>query len=322
MAASMPGGKSTAGIAGVINRARHTIYSTYEGPLDPEVSDAKGKTWFLDTGLTRQRMDKLTKVLGGESHRFPTWKDGDIDELVWKVHEHVSNSSNPPYFYGDRAINVRYGVDGPMLNLIDQWVMWLESRTWRRPPVPHWNFGACITYIQLVKTMLAVAGVNAQRAWVHPATPLLPNGHIVQLSDDDLLDVEGGPGKYKPQIHEFIAARTKLSFYARVVLVDKPGPHGEAGYDQFEGCLYHGGKLYPGGFRIGHYPPEIRKSRAGFSSPKDVMRWWQGIKSDQGKFERFLAWRAEKPWLMFFDKDGKPYNSPYDIPPLQRLPLL
>jgi hypothetical protein len=32
----------------------------------------------------------------------------------------------------------------------------------KRPPgaQPHWNFGACISYVQLMKTMPAIAGIN------------------------------------------------------------------------------------------------------------------------------------------------------------------
>ena len=168
MAVNGPDG-TLGGVGGVINRTRHTIYSIYEDPLNPAVSNKSGKKWWADTGLTRQRLEKLLQALGGGHKRFPTPAQADLDQLIWNLHQHV-NDSGPPYFNGARGARVEYGMGGPHLEYIDQWVMWLESRTWNRPPArqPHWNYGACITYIQLMKTMLAIAGINAQRAWVLP----------------------------------------------------------------------------------------------------------------------------------------------------------
>jgi len=326
--ASSTGTQATVG--GVINRTRHTIYSIYEDPLNPWVSKATGKKWWVDTGLTKQRLDKLLQAFGGKNHRNQTPADADIDHLIWHLHQHV-NDSSPPYFNGDRAVVVQYGVDGPSLDTLDQWVMWLASRTWNRRPKeqPHWNFGACITYVQLMKTMLAMAGINSQRAWVYPKTTQWPNGMSVRWDHSDLVDVEDVDKDDPNDLDQYNSRETKPQGWpffdnhgnertAYVRLIDRPGANGDILYERFEACLYYGGKLVPGAIPIHRYPPDVRHAQVGFANATEVLRWWISVK--HGDFKRFMAWVSESP-RGFFDKNGKFYSSPYDIPELLQLPI-
>ena len=306
IAVSTPGGTPGAGVGGVINRSRHTIYSIYEDPLKPSVSNKSGSKWWVDTGLTKQRLDKLLLAFGGHADRFPTPAATDIDRLIWQLHQHV-NDSSPPYFNGARGAFVMYGQDGPKLDYLDQWVMWLASRTWNRAPreQPHWNFGACITYVQLMKTMLAMAGINAQRAWVYPKTTVWPNGIDVDWDDSDLVDVEDvDPDtaddleKYlgqrtKPQDWTFLDKRSGLEFKAEVRLIDKPAANGDAVSDHFEACLYYGGKLVPGAIPTRRYPANVLQDRVGFANATELLRWWHSVK--HGNFRRFMAWVSDSP---------------------------
>lgn len=324
---SSPEGTPSAGVGGLINRTRHTIYSIWEDPLNPSVSNKAGKKWFADTGLTKQRLDKLIQAIGGDKHRFPTATKADIDRLIWNLHHHV-NSSSPPYFNGQRGVTISYGMDGPELDLLDQWVMWIPSRTWKRLPKaqPHWNFGACISYVQLMKTMLAIAGINSQRAWLYPKTTQWPNGEDVDWDDSDLLDLEDRDPdveKYRipkttPQEWPFPDPNTKLMSKATVRLIEKPGPHGTPFYEAFEACLYYDGKLVPGAIPPRRYPPDVLHDRVGFANAKELLRWWHSVK--HGDFKRFMAWVSESP-PAFFDKDGTYYSSPYKIPVSKQLPV-
>lgn len=327
---STSSGSQAAGAGGVINRTRHEIYSIYDDPFDPAVSKSTGKKWYFDTGLTKQRLDKLLQVMGGKHHRNPTPAGTDVDHLIWLVHQHV-NDSAPPYFNGARALEVQYGQSGPKLALIDQWVMWLASRTWNRPPKeqPHWNFGACITYVQLMKTMLAMAGINSQRAWVYPKTTQWPNGMSVDWDDSDLVDVEDVDRGNPDDLDQYKSRETKPQEWpfldnhgnehtATVRLIDRPGPHGEINFEFFEGCLYYGGKLVPGAIPTRRYPDDVQKNQLGFANATELLRWWVSV--DHGGFKRFMAWVSDSP-RGFFDKNGKFYSSPYDIPELLQLPV-
>jgi hypothetical protein len=312
---------SSAGVTGVINNTRHTLFSVYEDPLNPAVSNKDGTKWYAETGLSRQRLDKLLQAIGGNHHRFPTPKPADIDRLIWLVHKHV-NDSSPPYFNGERGAGIRYGKDGPLVEYIDQWVMWLASHTWNKPPKrqPHWNYGACISYVQLMKTMLAITGVNAQRAWVLPKTTVWPDGKAAHWTDADLVDVDNDDKKKMvPQGWTFVDTTTGIEYKAEVRLIDKPLPNGAPYMEAFEACLYYGGKLVPGAIPTHRYPSEVLHDRVGFANATEVLRWWHSVK--HGDFERFMAWVAQTPAMAYFDKDGNYYDSPYKIPVDQRLPV-
>jgi hypothetical protein len=311
------------GVAGVINRTRHTLYSIYEDPLNPEVSNASGEKWSADTGLTTQRLDKLLVAIGAKNHRFPTPTADDIDDLIWLLHKHV-NDSSPPYFNGARDIPVRYGMNGRALDVTDQWVMWLKSHSWNRPSgePKHWNFGACITYVQLMKTMLAMAGINSRRAWLYPKTTHLPksntypNGRDIELADSELVSLDDETKTAQPQsgtIH-----LDGIEYNVQVKLIDKPGANGDIHAENFEACLYYGGKVVPAAIPTHRYPTEVLDLEIGFRNPTEMLRWWHDLK--HGDFQRFMAWVSHSP-QGFFDNDGNIYDSPYEIPVELRLPV-
>ena len=328
IAVSGPDG-TLGGVGGVIDRTRHVIYSVYEDPLNPAVSNKSGKKWWVDTGLTRQRLEKLLQAFGGGNKRFPTPAQADIDQLIWHLHKHV-NDSSPPYFNGARGVRVEYGRGGPQLDYLDQWVMWLESRTWNRPPArqPHWNYGACITYIQLMKTMLGIAGINVQRAWVFPKTTLWPNGIDVEWDNEDLVDVEDVDRGDRDDVERYKSRETKeqtwpfmrngIAYNATVRLIDRPKANGAPLYEAFEGCLYYGGKFLPGAISTRRYPADLLKNRTGFANATEVLRWWTSVQ--HGGVKRFMAWASESP-PGFFDSQGDYYTSPYDIPVSRHLPV-
>jgi len=306
---------------GTINRTNHKIFGIYEDPLDPAVSSASGSPQSPIDGLTKQRLDKLTVIIGGANRRFPTPSPSDLDRLIWKLCKTI-NDSGPPHFYGGRAEAVQYGGFGssfPSIDLVDQWVMWLEGH--KIPPDAGenprpWNVGACISYAQLMKTMLAAAGINSRRAWVIPKTTLLPGGVTVSISANDVVNVDS---------YDSSREQTRtipyggLNYTATVKLIDNPYPNGSPSWENFEACLYYGGKLVPGAIATSRYPASILSGHVGFPDALAVLRWWHSV--SHGSFHRFMAWVASSPSKAFFDRDGNYYASPYSIPVHMRLPV-
>jgi hypothetical protein len=301
---------------GVINRTNHKIFGIYDDPRDPDSSSAAGTALSPVDGLTKQRLDKVTLAIGGGNRRFPTPAASDLESLVWHVGKHVNNSG-PPHFYGGRDHRVQYGAGGPYVDLIDQWVMWLNGRSMSPDsgvPDRPWNVGACISYAQLMKTMLASVGVQAQRAWVYPKTNLMPDGSTVTLQESDLVEVEGGPS-VSPQQHTF--NNGGLSYPSEVKLVGQPqswGPY----IDNFEACLYYNGRLIPGAFSTNQYPTSVQNGGVGFPNAFSLFKWWQSIR--QNGHPRFMVWYCESPGG-YFDRHGKLYSSPYDIHAANWLPV-
>jgi hypothetical protein len=302
---------------GTIKRTNHEIFGIFDDPRDPDNSSAAGTALSPVDGLTKQRLDKVTLAIGGAKRRFPTPAASDLEKLVWHVGKHV-NDHSPPRFYGGRSKFIRYGVAGPTVDLIDQWVMWLQGR--KMPPdagepAKPWNVGACISYAQLMKTMLASVGVQARRAWVYPKTNRLPDGSIVLLTEDDLIFVEGGGPSASPQKYTFHDGG--LTFAAEVKLIGQPevtGPY----VDNFEACLYFNGRLIPGAFRTQDYPPKVRSGEVGFPDVWSLFKWWQTKK--QNGYPRFMLWFSQTP-RAFFDVNGTRYDSPYDVDHHKWLPM-
>lgn len=306
---------------GVIDRSNHKIFGIYEDPLDPVISSASGSLQSPVDGLTKQRLDKMTLAIGGANRRFPTPSSSDIDRLIWKLCQTI-NDSGPPHFYGGRAEAVQYGGFGPSspaVDLVDQWVMWLEGR--QVPPntgvgPKPWNVGACISYVQLMKTMLAAAGINSRRAWVIPKTTLLPDGSTVSVSASDVVYLD---------TYDFSHEQARaipyggITYNATPKLIDNPLPDGTPSYENFEACLYYGGKLVPGAIATSKYPASILSGHVGFPDALAVLRWWHGV--SHGAFHRFMAWVANSPSTAYFDRDGVYYATPYSIPVDKRLPV-
>jgi hypothetical protein len=303
---------------GTINRTNHKIFGLYEDPRDPDDGTPAGSALAPVTGLTKQRMDKVMLAIGGSNRRFPTHRPDDLKKLVWHVGRHVNNSG-PPHFYGGRNKYVRYGsfASGPQIELIDQWVMWIEGH--RIPPDPgepsrSWCVGACITYAQLMKTMLASVGVHSLRAWVYPKTTLMPDGTHVSLSEADLVRYEGGPA-VAPQSWPFHYGG--LTYPAKVKLVGQPestGPY----IDNFEACLYYNGHLIPGAFPTHSYPDSVQNGGEGFPNAFSLFRWWQSIR--QNGHPRFMLWVSNKP-AGYFDRHGAFYTDPYAVHSRNWLPI-
>jgi hypothetical protein len=317
------GATPSVGVAGIISQTNHRIYCIFEDPLNPELSNATGKKLQPVTGLTAQRLDKLMLAHGGAHLRFPTQTDDDVNRLIWQVTVYV-NDHSPPYFDNNRAAHVQYGIDGPSVEFIDQWVMWLTSRPGPDHPadMPHWNFGACITYVHLMKAMLAVAGINTRRAWLIPKSPVWPDRTKSEWDDSQLFTLDGVSGSRisgGAQDWTFIADNG-VEFHSFVRLIDRPD-HGRAAGEAFEACLFYDGKLVPAAIPTSRFPPKAMHER-GFANPKDLLRWWHNV-HHQG-FQRFMAWVSEATRdhpLAFFDKDSNIYKSPYEIPKELRLPL-
>jgi hypothetical protein len=302
---------------GTISRSTHKIFGIYEDPLDPNTSSMSGARQSPVDGLTKQRLDKLTVIIGGQNRRFPTLASADLDRLIWKLCQTI-NDSGPPHFYGPRSINVQYGAGGPLIDTVDQWVMWLEGR--RIPPdagvsARSWCVGACISYVQLMKTMLAAAGINSRRAWVIPKTTLLPGGSAVSLSNNDLIAFDDLDLDAKEQRHTFTVGG--VTYNAAVRLIDNPDGTSPS-WEYFEACLYYGGKLVPGAIPTHRYPAGVLSGRVGFSDALAVLRWWHSV--SHGAFHRFMAWVSESP-EGYFDRDGRFYDNPYRIPVALRLPV-
>jgi hypothetical protein len=302
---------------GTIGRSNHKIFSIHEDPLDPDISSASGTVQAPVDGLTKQRLDKLTVIIGGANRRFPTPASSDLDRLIWKLCQTI-NDSGPPHFYGPRSINVQYGAGGPLIDTVDQWVMWLEGR--KIPPdagvsARSWTVGACISYVQLMKTMLAAAGINSRRAWVIPKTTRLPDGSTVSHSMDDLVAFDNLDLDAKEQSHAFhVGGKT---YKAAVRLIDNPEGTSST-WEYFEACLYYGGKLVPGAIPTRRYPPHVLAGHVGFPDSLAVLRWWHSV--SHGTFHRFMAWVSESP-EGYFDRDGTLYASPYSIPVGKQLPV-
>ena len=302
---------------GTIQRTNHKVFGIYDDPRAPDDSSEAGTALSPVDGLTKQRLDKVTLAIGGGNRRFPTPAAQDLERLVWHVGKHV-NDNGPPHFYGGRDERVQYGAGGPFVELIDQWVMWIQGRA--MPPdtgVPSkpWNVGACITYAQLMKTMLASVGVQARRAWVYPKTTRLPDGSTVHLTENDLIEIEGGGPSATPQTHTF--HHGGLDYASEVKLVGQPevtGPY----LDNFEACLYYNGRLIPGAFPTWEYPRTVQSGGVGFPNAFSLFHWWQSIR--QNGHPRFMVWYSETP-EGYFDRNGAFYSSPYDIRPANWLPI-
>jgi hypothetical protein len=317
VAISAADGTTTPGTAGVITKSKHTIFGIYALPREPWDNTEAGRDFYTDTGLTKQRLDKITLVIGGTKRRFPTSKASDLDELVWRVHQNVNDSSAPPYFNGERSFKILYNqkpdktatkAKAPIeVGLVDQWVMWAPSGGGYNGPSPHWNYGACITYIQLMKTMLATVGLQARLAWVIPKTTQLPDVDApITLAETDIVDFDSH-ADLPTQKHDF-KGKSGVTWQAEVVLMERPE---KGGWEQFEGCLWFNNRFYPGAIPTTKYPDSMQRAHQGFSSGIEVLRWW--IKVNHGKFERFMVWKAESPALLFFDRDGGPHEDAYDI---------
>jgi hypothetical protein len=295
---------------GTINVTNHKIFGIYEAPLDPNDSSPSGVTQSSVDGLTKQRLDKLTLAIAGAKRRFPTPAKDDVHRLIWKVCQAVNNSGLT--FYGGRNPHLKYGVSGPELNYLDNWLMWLRGAHWIQPdpnkPKKPWNVGACITYVQTMKTMLAAVGINARRAWVYPKTTRLPNGSTISLPDSQLVAIDDS-SPVEPQSC-MIPVGTH-SYPAEAVLVGAPEEDGFPYMDGFEACLYYDGNLVPGAFATTRYPGEV-----AFTSALQVLRWWAHGKG------RFMVWLGRPNGkIKYFDVDGKMYSSPYAIPANKRLPV-
>ncbi len=317
VAISAADGTTSPGVTGVITRSRHTVFSIYGLPREPSDNTEAGRDFYTDSGLTKQRLDKITLVLGGSKRRFPTSKLSDLDELVWRVHKDLNDTNNPPYFYGERSFKIKYNLkpdkklkkqkDPIEIGVVDQWVLWAPSGGGYSGPFPHWNYGACITYIQLMKTMLAMIGIHTRLAWVIPKTTQLPNlDDPINLSESDLVDFNSH-SELPTQKHVFTAP-SGVQWQAEVVLMERPE---KGGWEQFEGCLFYNNRYYPGAIPTEKYPDSVKKDRRGFGSGVEVLRWW--ISVSHGKFERFMVWKAEIPTLLFFDRDGGPHQDAYEI---------
>lgn len=313
---------ATTGITpgGTIHQTNHKIFGLYDAPRDPDDGTTAGRALAPVTGLTRQRLDKVMLAIGGNNRRFTIRGPADLMKVVWHVGKQV-NDSGPPHFYGGRNKFVSYGAfaGGPKIDLIDQWVMWIEGHS--IPPDPgvpkkSWCVGACITYAQLMKTMLAAVGVQALRAWVYPKTELMPNGSRVKLKVSDLVQFEGGPA-VSPQQWSF--THDGLSYAAEVKLIGQPeatGPY----VDNFEACLYYQGHLIPGAFATHTYPASVRTGGEGFPDAFSLFHWWQSVR--QHGHPRFMLWYSDthSP-RAYFDKRGKFYTDPYAVAPDDWLPL-
>ena len=303
---------------GTIDRSNHKIFSTYEDPLNPDVSNSSGSPLSPITGLTKQRLDKLTLIIGGYSRRFPTPSSSNLDRLIWTLCKTI-NDSGPPHFDGRRAQWVQYGGDsGPYVNLVDQWVMWLEGRKIPVEPGSEnkaWNVGACISYAQLMKTMLGSVGINSRLAWVIPRTTLLPNGTTVSVSASDavITDTFDDSHLQTATIHY-----NGLDYAVSPKLINDPFPDGTPSYENFEACLFYGGKLVPGAIPTSRYPKSILAGQVGFPDALAVLRWWHSV--SHGKFHRFMAWVSQTTGA-FFDRDGTFYSNPYHIPVAKWLPV-
>jgi hypothetical protein len=205
------------------------------------------------------------------------------------------------------------------VELIDEWVMWLNGRSIPPDPDPlapnkPWNVGACITYVQLMKTMLASVGVQARRAWVYPKTNLLPDRSTITLTESDLVEIEGGPS-VAPQTHTF--THGGLVYATEVKLVGQPEPAGPY-LDNFEACLYYNGNLIPGAFSTNQYPTSVQAGGVGFPNAFSLFRWWQSIR--QRGHPRFMVWFSATPGG-YFDRHGTFYSSPYAIDAANWLPV-
>ncbi len=334
VAISAADGTTSPGIAGVITRSRHTIFCIYDLPREPKDNSEAGTNFRLDSGLTKQRLDMITLVLN-EKRRFSTAKASQLDELVWLVHRKVNDAHDPPYFYGgDRSFDLRFNVkpgkkakakkppdlikkppDQIRIAVVDQWVL-LAPSPGGEERSRHWNYGACITYIQLMKTMLAMIGIQARLSWVFPKTTLLPTVDTpITLSESDVVDYASDNPDLPTQKHEFVG-KSGAKWEAEVVLMERPE---KSGWELFEGCLYWNKRYYPGAIPIGKYPQSVQDSHLGFSSALDVLRWW--ITVSHGKFQRFMVWKAETPTLLFFDVNGGAFLDAYKIPAEDHLPF-
>jgi hypothetical protein len=333
------GSTTSDSIVGVIARSRHTIFSIYGLPKEPTDNSEAGKDYYFDTGLTKQRLDKLTHIVGGSKRRFQTASGSKLDELVWRVVQNVNNSPNPPYFYGDRSFKIHYNLkpargaknkkpESIEIGVVDQWVMWAPSGGGYNGPFPHWNFGACITYIQLMKTMLAAVGVHARLSWVFPRTTQLPDvNDPVLIRESEVVDFDSHDRFLPTQKHEFVSkSKTEIiKSEAEVVLIERPTL---SGWESFEGCLCFNKHFYPGAIPTSLYPLEIQNTNKGFNSGVDVLKWWITVKHQDPVthkyYDRFMVWKYQKTPTttpLFYDRDGIVYQNPYAIPHIDWLPI-
>jgi hypothetical protein len=165
-----------------------------------------------------------------------------------------------------------------------------------------------------MKTMLASVGVQAVRAWVYPKTNRMPDGSTIGLTENDLVEIDGGPSP-GPQTHTF--THMGMTYDAEVKLVGQlevTGPY----LDNFEACLYYKGNLIPGAFPTHSYPSNVQNGGEGFPNAFSLFHWWQSIR--QNGHPRFMVWYSSTP-EGYFDRNGKFYSSPYDIPSSKWLPV-
>jgi hypothetical protein len=70
VAISAADGTTSAGVAGVITRSRHTIFSIYGLPKEPFDNTEAGRDFYTDSGLTKQRLRPKSICTRRQQRRF------------------------------------------------------------------------------------------------------------------------------------------------------------------------------------------------------------------------------------------------------------
>jgi len=303
-------------------KTEHQIYTIYGPPLlSAATLDSIKHDWgarHLDTHTgTKKRLDKLMGLFGKDMRHAATTED-DVKELIWRVHTGINDHYGPPYFDAIHDVHLTHNGDearhfddqkhrivgtGNPLPVTDQWLMWLSTTP------PNWNTGACITYVQLLKTAVAAVGIFVRLAWVIPRTLVLPDGTTIPYNEDDLVALD----KEERRKYQTASLKTdkEKTVFATLMLMEP-----QRRWERFEACLYTpGGRFLPGGYTtagVKKDAPSFRDDR-GFASALDVLHWWCNTK--RGAFRRFMCWvdldnvDADGKPVSFWDRDGKFYPA-------------
>lgn len=312
---------------GVGLTTRHPLYIACQSPLLP---DQDSPVLTLDDTVTGtpKRLSRLAACFPGGN--LPATSAQEVHQVAWAVNAAV-NDSTPPYFNNIHELRIthdgtpeRHMVPGTgwkgtgkPIPVEDQWLMWAPSTA------PHWNAGSCLCHVQLLKTMLATAGINIERRLIYPTTRQLPP------------PVTGGPappplpmaavlshleGTLDPTTQRVIRAnaqRTLLKTPSGTVLEAEVALMNDGAQGEFyEGCSRTPAPIaryFPGGFssaRIASGAPGF-VTNLGFGSALETHRWWVRTTNSAGTFQRFLAWvyvdRASDTLLHCWDRDGTHY---------------
>jgi hypothetical protein len=298
-------------ISGTRQRMDHLMRlldgSTFRHSVAGGAADVNRMIWKLHVGI---------------NHATPPYFDGGHDEHITCDGEGGSdNAAARKYHVKDQWLMwVRPQGENPAL-----------TAEQRRDPAHErdlrWNDASCAGHVQLLKTMTAAMGVFTRAVWVLPMTTrmppvgrsrgsyqpayswrggeLQPSQVLASIADQHIYstDIEDDTHRQWWRFdHPDFPGNPNERIWAFPVLIEPNGA-----WENFEACaLTADGRFLPGGYHLdaqgalrtevtpqGAAVADSYRTNQGFTSARDVLRWWsQTIRPNFGR--RFLLWVGEE----------------------------